>query len=412
MRRKCLRLTGYKVDFSIALLGLPVIKSKPGDCLSVGFYFYPIPKFLKKMTNQRKTPSKNIAAIPGNSKVMSCPKCGYEQDQSEECIKCGIIIRKFIKNQQVTSELSEDDDAVLSPETIQKKNLATICMLISATLIVISFFMKDRLPDPDKILEELRFFPRQTQPDRSSFTTRVKGVNYTILPLHNYELYGLVVSLYDSTGWWDITHRFLWKDHINIKDICVVYGANARSGVYRDMRWKNGSWTCYCKPKRKLQATFFKNCFSNNHLLSEKKDVKKAIMNAERGDQIYLKGYLVSYAHKGGARGTSTSRNDTGDHACETIYVEDFRILKKSNRFWRFLFSLSVFLFGVSIVALTIFFVKEIRGAQNMGDRENAGMVIRQSIDAIRRPENRYKVKLIGQLLFLLLLLYLFVSVY
>ena len=37
----------------------------------------------------------------------------------------------------------------------------------------------------------------------------------------------------------------------------------------------------------------------------------------------------------GSKRGTSTTRTDTGDGACETIYVRDFRIIREATSYWR-----------------------------------------------------------------------------
>jgi len=57
-------------------------------------------------------------------------------------------------------------------------------------------------------------------------------------------------------------------------------------------------------------------------------------METSVGDQIYFKGYLAEYAHSNRTftRGTSTSRTDTGNGACETVYVEDYQILRQANR--------------------------------------------------------------------------------
>ena len=54
------------------------------------------------------------------------------------------------------------------------------------------------------------------------------------------------------------------------------------------------------------------------------------------GDQIRVKGSLVRYgAVGGGLRGTSTTREDFGDGACETILVDEFEIVVPGVSWWR-----------------------------------------------------------------------------
>jgi hypothetical protein len=81
---------------------------------------------------------------------------------------------------------------------------------------------------------------------------------------------------------------------------------------------------------------------SNNHLLADKETLKAALMDAEPGDHIRLRGLLAEYANpaNGFNRGTSTTREDTGNGACETIYVNEFTIVNKANRKLRRLYTL------------------------------------------------------------------------
>jgi len=74
--------------------------------------------------------------------------------------------------------------------------------------------------------------------------------------------------------------------------------------------------------------------------------VKAALMAAEPGDHIRLSGLLAEYANPGNGfhRGTSIIREDTGDGACETIYVNEFTIVNKANRKLRRLFTLAKWL--------------------------------------------------------------------
>ncbi len=363
-----------------------------------------------KKTGHDKTPGeqsreKEKRQVP----AITCPKCGHEQDESKECSRCGIIfskVRDRAERPAPPAKAWEPDEGF---DLITLKNGVAIALIVSFVLLLGAFFMKDRLPDPDLGIKKLYRLPVQTKTRKKPFFVTAGDTRYTIEPLFDYELHGLVVTYYDSTGWWDVTHKFLWKDFLNIKDICVVYGLNARSGVYKDIIWKSGSWTCHAKPKRKLRRAFSSACFSNNHLLSAEKIVQKEIMRAERGDVVRLKGYLAKYHHKNGSRGSSTSRFDTGDAACETIFVEEFEILKKSNRIWRILFTIATYIVAGCLIAMIAIYIKEMRTPPGEYETEGigeAGSISTPILKSGDRAGKKHKVKIIAQVLILLALLY------
>ena len=72
-----------------------------------------------------------------------------------------------------------------------------------------------------------------------------QGVTYTIEPLFDYALDGVVVSLHDSDAFIDVYHFKDWKDFLNIRDLCVVWDPNVGSGVFRAMDYHNTTWTCW-----------------------------------------------------------------------------------------------------------------------------------------------------------------------
>jgi len=77
-------------------------------------------------------------------------------------------------------------------------------------------------------------------------------------------------------------------------------------------------------------------------------------MSARKGDQIRFKGWLVSYGIKDTPyrRVSSTSRRDRGNGACETVFVNEFEILKPANPEWRVLYKLSLVLMVLSAAVL------------------------------------------------------------
>lgn len=237
-----------------------------------------------------------------------------------------------------------------------------IILLLSILFFAVSFFQKDKLPDSNDILEELYQDPIQIETSEPPFEIKKEEITYTITPLYSYEIYGMITTYNRSTSWFDYYHE-KWKDFLNVKDLCVIWGDNIRTEVYKSMKFKSGSFTCYAKFKsnttQDIWSKFRNDNLSNNHLLTDNEEINEMIMKAEKGDQVYIKGYLVSYSHSNGSfyRGSSISRTDKGDKACETIYVTDFKILKKANSLWHSVYSFFGYLIIICLVLLFISFL-------------------------------------------------------
>lgn len=210
-------------------------------------------------------------------------------------------------------------------------------------------------PKPEDILPALQQEPKQAEIAKPPFSfTRGKNV-YTVQPLFTYKLYGLVVSERHD----NLMHQSL-SDYANEKDLCVIWQDNITHDIQHLVDFSNTTWACSYRPKlNKAGQLLIEHQFSNNHLLSNIDSVRKEIHKVQKGDQIFLAGYLSSYStNNGPARETSTSRYDGGlfNRACETIYVTNFKILKKSNRLGVILFQTAgVFLIlGVFGVILSL----------------------------------------------------------
>lgn len=215
--------------------------------------------------------------------------------------------------------------------------LRQLLLLASLVLVGSGLWMRDRLPGPEALLSSALPEPIQEADPRPPFTVAAGGIDYTVRPLHRYELRGLVVSRHDTSAWWDVVHRDWWKDHLNVADLCVVWGENLESGVYRAMRYTSGTFTChYGTPDDDVWRRFRNDGISNNHLLAHDPAIVKRLRGVRVGDQIVIRGALAEYSHGGGfSRGTSTRRDDTGNGACETIWVTDAQVLRRANIGWR-----------------------------------------------------------------------------
>jgi hypothetical protein len=226
------------------------------------------------------------------------------------------------------------------------RKVARVLLPVAAVTFAVSFFTRNRLPgrEPVQTAEGLP----------EPFEVTRKNVAYTVTPLAGYELWGLVVSYHHSASFVDISHR-QWNDFLNTKDVCVIWGKNVETGVYRRMTFRNRDFTCYFRyPDRETGELFAERCLSNNHLLPGDALVADAVLKARTGDQVHFKGWLVSYGGKGTpyARRSSLSRTDRGNGACEVVYVDEFEVLRPANTAWRALHKLSAALVVLSLAAL------------------------------------------------------------
>jgi hypothetical protein len=129
---------------------------------------------------------------------------------------------------------------------------------------------------------------------------------------------------------------------------------------YRPLHFENTSWTCWIEADdRGSWDRFDETELSNNHLLSVDPRISETILGTKPGDQIRLRGVLAEYSNLDNSfkRGSSTSRTDRGNGACETIYVDDFQIVKEANGPWRRLYTLSRYATYLSLIVFVVMFV-------------------------------------------------------
>ena len=218
-------------------------------------------------------------------------------------------------------------------------------------LLALAWWREDALPPPADIRDELLAEPLQRPRALPAFTAHASGVDYRVQPRYSYELHGLVVSRHDAAVWWDSAHAE-WNDHLNVVDLCVVWGENIRRDAYRDIRYTHDQWTCwYSTRSAEAYARFDPSAISNSHLITDDPAIARALRAARVGDQIRVRGYLADYRLPSGfTRVSSSVRDDTGNGACEVVYVDAFEILQAGGGSWRTLKWVALAMLAVSIV--------------------------------------------------------------
>ncbi|CAN5222808.1 hypothetical protein BH10PSE17_BH10PSE17_28350 [soil metagenome] len=234
------------------------------------------------------------------------------------------------------------------------RGLSQLALALGFACLVAGWWFGGALPPHAALAASVLTEPDQTQTRLAPFSTEVGGIQYQIKPVFDYAIEGLVVSEHDSGGFFDIIHAD-WNDNLNVVDLCVVWGANASDGAYEKMEFSSGQFVCYFNThdRQAAQPQYFR-ALSNNHLLTDDPVIARRLRNVRIGDQISLRGQLVEYSHDHGFafhRGTSTTRDDTGDGACETIFVRQFSVLRKGPVWPRVLGWLGCALLVVGVIA-------------------------------------------------------------
>ena len=222
---------------------------------------------------------------------------------------------------------------------------------LSFFVLLISFWNRNDLASEMSIVDELKQAPTQNEIDQPTFFTQVNKIDYEIQPLYEYELFGLVVSYELHDGNYNLHKR--WNDHLNVADYCVVWDKSAFTKYLPEFKFWNGQFTCNFSTRNKLAWESFDPAqLSNNHLISDEKFIRDKLRKINIGDQIRIEGWLSTYKNlnTGSERNTSISRDDTGNGACETIYVNDVTILRPYSSFWRYVMYISLFVFLTSLI--------------------------------------------------------------
>jgi hypothetical protein len=190
------------------------------------------------------------------------------------------------------------------------------------------------LPDPsfvDAAIKEGE--PLQEVTDQRQFTAIIKGYTYTITPRATYHIAGLVVSQHRGDALFNMYHQ---ADPGNVEDVCVVWGEAIANGSYRKVTYTSGEFTCYFSWSGRLDPPFNPEKMSNNHLIPADDLVAHRIRGLRIGDQIRMIGLLVDYNVSSNGRNvftrqTSLTRKDTGNGACEILYVTDLHVVRPGN---------------------------------------------------------------------------------
>jgi hypothetical protein len=176
--------------------------------------------------------------------------------------------------------------------------------------------------------------PRQTAvSDARPINFSRDGFEYKVTPLYEYDIAGVVAGVTDYR--WFALNKTANAFPL---DVCLVWGSNVRTGVFRDPRVSYSQDCRWCYVRWSGSGISFDlHEMANVHLVIDDAQVFSRAKSLAKGDQVRLRGKLVSVKIRQKSDGresiwnSSTTRTDSGNGACEVMYVESVDVLRRAN---------------------------------------------------------------------------------
>ena len=143
---------------------------------------------------------------------------------------------------------------------------------------------------------------------------------HTIKPLAEYRIRARVIG--------KEPYRFDSTADISPYDLALGWGPLSDSAVLRQIDFSQSSrWLSYrWQHTPPLPPQVISAHTANVHVIPADRSAVKALQRIRPGHVVELSGYLVEVQMAGGSWASSLSREDTGDGACEIMWVEQVSI--------------------------------------------------------------------------------------
>jgi len=149
--------------------------------------------------------------------------------------------------------------------------------------------------------------------------------DYEVLPLATFDITGRILSR--KRYWFDTESK------LAPVDLAMGWGPMSDEKVLDELKISQRNrwfyWKCENFPIPRKQIEY--NA-ANMHLIPANDGIESKIKDAKIGNLVHFKGFLVKITGKDGWWWQSSlSRTDTGDGACEVVFVKEFEIIEKEK---------------------------------------------------------------------------------
>jgi hypothetical protein len=140
---------------------------------------------------------------------------------------------------------------------------------------------------------------------------------YTIRPVAEFRIEALVLS----------TKHYFWRSDSKLSevDLALGWGPMSNDAVLSELRiWQSGRWYYYrWQDQPPISPGDIRRHSTNLHTVPANEDVRRQLRNIRAGQVVSLEGELINISRADGWHwNSSTSRTDSGNGACELMWVE------------------------------------------------------------------------------------------
>ncbi len=164
--------------------------------------------------------------------------------------------------------------------------------------------------------------PVQVNIQKSEITyVSTEGTNIPIVLLADYAVEGVIKSKLKYSD---------YPSRVAQYDVAIAWGNLNEKEIDKHIRYsQSGRWYYYNFDRDvSVSLSYIAEHSANVHLISKDQLVLKKIENLNKNDHIKLKGYLVNVKFDNGIWSSSLTRTDTGNGACEIMYVTDVEVIE------------------------------------------------------------------------------------
>ena len=146
-----------------------------------------------------------------------------------------------------------------------------------------------------------------------------KGI-FKVSPVAEYRITAMIIAIKEYTS--------DWNSQISPMDLALVWGGLAKADYDTYIEYEQrGRWYYYkYNNKNPFDGRYITSHSANNHIIPATENLKKILAMLKVKQTVLLEGYLVNvtgiYDGKEVWWNSSLIREDSGDGACELIYVK------------------------------------------------------------------------------------------